>query len=88
MAEYRLYALDAQGHIVSRQDLDCESDDAAITLANQTFVYDRRELWDGARLVRSWAALHPSAARRRLFPSEPGAKFRAMERLFAVGEPD
>lgn len=48
---YRLYFLDAQNHITSAQDFECQDDNGALAYA-MDFVHDRDlELWSGARLV-------------------------------------
>ena len=51
VAEYRAYAIGADGHIVSWEPLICQDDSAAISQAEQIFHGKIVELWCGARLV-------------------------------------
>jgi hypothetical protein len=54
MPSYRVYSLDTAGHIVSGTDLNCPSDDAAISLASEKFATRALyEIWEGARQVRA-----------------------------------
>ena len=52
MPQYRLYFLDAAGHINRRVELDCRDDDEAIERANKHEIGYGMELWRGARRVK------------------------------------
>lgn len=56
MAEYRAYALGADGHIVDWKPLICDGDNQAIEKAREAFEGRTVELWCGERLV---AGLNP-----------------------------
>jgi hypothetical protein len=52
MADYRVYGVDNMNHIVSGQDLQCDTDVGAIKLGTATLRYGGcGEVWQGARLV-------------------------------------
>jgi hypothetical protein len=51
MARYRLYLLQADGHISRGVDLNCETDEQALAVAMREPHPLGRELWDGARLI-------------------------------------
>ena len=51
VAEYRAYAIGADGLIASWEPLICEDDGAAISQAKQIFQGQIVELWCGGRLV-------------------------------------
>jgi hypothetical protein len=49
---FKLYYTDAAGHVLKRIDLECESEEAAIAVAEEHAVDRRIELWDGSIRVR------------------------------------
>ena len=51
MAEYKLYVLGPSGMITRGLWLDCDDDAAAVEAARHRAWNDRRELWNGTRLV-------------------------------------
>jgi hypothetical protein len=51
MAEYRVYIIGAHGRIMSRIDIECADDDAAIEAAMQHVGSHYIELWQRGRLV-------------------------------------
>lgn len=51
MGHYRLYFLDERGRIEKPLDLECETDQQALTLAREHRHQHEVELWQGARLV-------------------------------------
>jgi hypothetical protein len=55
MGIYRLYTLDAAGRFISRKDLTCENDAAALQAALNVSDTAPMELWTEARLVASIA---------------------------------
>jgi len=56
MPSYRLYFLDAEGHIRRRLDLECRDDDEAIEQASAHDIGRGIELWCGARRVKKFKA--------------------------------
>lgn len=48
---YRVYALDDDGHIISRVDLHCDDDEIAKRYAATLLDRHDLELWDGARKI-------------------------------------
>lgn len=52
MLHYRLYLLNDLGHITGAVDLDCDSDDEAVSIASTISGPRARELWEADRLVR------------------------------------
>lgn len=56
MPEYKLYDVDANGHIRRRTDLEARDDDHAEELALAVWKGEAMELWQAARLVRKFAA--------------------------------
>ena len=56
MPHYRLYFLDAAGHIRHAIDLDCEDDAQAVATVATRSDGRAMELWRGAMLVRKFAA--------------------------------
>jgi hypothetical protein len=56
MPSYRLYFLDADGHIRRRLELDCRCDDEAIEQASKHDIGRGMELWCGARRVKMFKA--------------------------------
>ena len=57
MGDYRLYFFGPEGRVRRSIDLACADDDEAIrsvALAQQEGNRFAIELWEGARLVRSW----------------------------------
>ena len=52
MSSYRLYFLDAEGHIKRRMELDCRDDDEAIEQASKHDLGSGMELWNGSRRVK------------------------------------
>jgi hypothetical protein len=55
--DYRLYLLDAKGHIRSSVDLDCEDDEAAKAVAEGHRHEHRLELWQRDRFVGVFEAV-------------------------------
>jgi hypothetical protein len=52
MAHYRIYTLDAAGHVRIGMDADCESDERAFAWAATTLGDDvRTEIWQGTRCL-------------------------------------
>jgi hypothetical protein len=52
MADYRIYRLDASGHIVWAQDACCATDDEALAAATRELKAAQQvEVWTGARRV-------------------------------------
>ncbi len=52
MATYRIYDLDAQGHILGRSDADCADDADACVQATAALGTDgEAEVWSDRRLV-------------------------------------
>lgn len=51
MGHYRLYFLDERGRIVRPLDLECDTDQQALTLAREHRRQHGMELWQGTRLV-------------------------------------
>jgi hypothetical protein len=51
---YRLYLLDAAGHIRSFLDFDCETDEEAIRLAGEHRHSHAMELWEHNRRVQNF----------------------------------
>jgi hypothetical protein len=49
--DYRVYTLDADGHIVRRTEICCPDDDAALERAKNLADGHAVELWEGARLI-------------------------------------
>jgi hypothetical protein len=57
VGDYRLYFFGPEGRVRRRIDLACADDDEAIhsvAIAQQEGNRFAIELWEGARLVRSW----------------------------------
>ncbi len=52
MASYRLYFLDASGHIQSARELEAASDEAALESCQRLIHGQRGELWNRSRLVK------------------------------------
>jgi hypothetical protein len=63
MPSYRLYFLDAEGHIKRRVELDCCDDDEAIEQASKHDIGHGMELWNGPRRVKGFStpAYEPAA---------------------------
>jgi len=59
MPEYKLYFLDAKGHIYRRQDLECADDKAALRVADALIIDHDMELWCGTRCVRKFESACP-----------------------------
>ena len=61
MRTYRLYFLDRENGRVKVKELTCETDAAAMASAEAETEQPtaRRELWQGANLVRVWDARSP-----------------------------
>lgn len=51
MAEYKIYSLDAEGKIVTVQELEAWTDDEAILKARTMQGLRKCEVWQGNRLV-------------------------------------
>ena len=51
MVNFRLYALDGKGHVVTADWFEAKSDAEAIVLARMTLGNAAFEIWDGGRLV-------------------------------------
>jgi hypothetical protein len=51
MAEYRAYAIGADGHIVKSMPLICDDDNQAMEEARKALENHTIELWSGERLV-------------------------------------
>ena len=62
MTVYRLYVVDARSHFQSVQVLECEGDDVAVAEAERSAPGARKELWEGARLVKTWRAVVGTAS--------------------------
>ena len=56
MPNYRLYFLDAAGHIKRRIELDCRDDGEAIEQSSKHDVGAGLELWCGERRVKVFKA--------------------------------
>ena len=56
MAEYKLYVLGPSGMIARAMWLDCDGDAQAVEQARAHAWDEPRELWSGARLVRTFEA--------------------------------
>jgi hypothetical protein len=52
--DYRLYFLDAQGHVRDRADLECEDDGHAVQVAERHADGRAMELWRRAILIRKF----------------------------------
>ena len=48
---YRIYGIDAEDHIVHRDDFECGSDQEAITQASSHQDFPAMEVWEGTRRV-------------------------------------
>ncbi|MDI1263121.1 MAG: hypothetical protein PS018_07685 [bacterium] len=51
MAEYRIYVIGSDGHIVSARPLICDDDEQAIERANADLAGQPVEIWSGDRFV-------------------------------------
>lgn len=56
MRTYYLYHLHPNGRIAGRDDLEAEDDVKAIALADRAARSEAMELWEGPRMVRTFAA--------------------------------
>ena len=56
MPAYYLYFFGTDGHIRSREDIVCGSDNEAIALADDHEDHSAKELWDRDRLIKAFAA--------------------------------
>ena len=61
MPQYRLYFLDALGHIKRRVELDCRDDCEAIAHTNKHPIGDGIDLWCGPRRVKMFKPHAPHA---------------------------
>ena len=64
MPQYRLYILDADGHIKRRIDLDCRDDGEAIERAIEHEIGTGMDLWCDARRVRMFSPPGSPSSRR------------------------
>ena len=62
MADYRIYRLDARGHIEAAEWIEAETDAAAVALARAKEFPAGCELWDGGRLIAAFAGATGFAA--------------------------
>ena len=60
MANYRLYRLDGAGKIMNAEWIEAESDEAALSQAQQRADSGSFELWDKNRLVERFRPGPPS----------------------------
>jgi hypothetical protein len=61
MEQYRVYVLDAEGHVQDAPEvIECPDDGAAIETARQLLDGHVIELWNGSRRVISLAPTRPS----------------------------
>jgi hypothetical protein len=51
VTDYRVYFIDAEGHIRLALDIECDDDDEAMRIVKEHASIDRRELWRRDRLV-------------------------------------
>jgi hypothetical protein len=51
MAEYRVYAIDGDGHIVKSTPLICDDDSQAVQKAKESCEGQTLEIWSGERFV-------------------------------------
>ena len=51
MAEYRIYVVGGHGNIMSRIDIECADDNAAINIAKKHIDCHEIEIWQRDRLV-------------------------------------
>ncbi|WP_152663993.1 hypothetical protein [Sphingomonas sp. SRS2] len=61
MIGYRVYIMDWHGHIEDVDAIMADSDDAAISAANQRRDTQPWELWQGGRLISKCAGLQMAA---------------------------
>jgi len=60
MQDYRLYFLDAKGHIHNVVLLECDDDEAAVAAAARHRDGRKMELWRRDRLVQRFGAATPA----------------------------
>lgn len=58
MKEYRAFVLDFGGHVISRVDLVCESEEIAKQRAEQLVDDNPVELWEGPRRIARFRPKH------------------------------
>ena len=71
--DYRLYALDSQGHFTSVEEFSAETDAAASKHAEVAALEGPRELWAGGRRIGSFGLKSAAPNREPTF----GNPFRA-----------
>jgi len=59
MAEYRVYCMNAEGHITSAESIEAKDDGEALILAASIQGEGICELWQGARFIALLPALQP-----------------------------
>jgi hypothetical protein len=58
--DYRLYVLDEAGHIRSRTEFECASDEEACLRAKAAAQTQAVELWQGRRCIGTFGAAPPA----------------------------